>query len=61
MSRLKLLASPRTFAAPYSRRDMLGMSLASVLGVSFSGWLPRLAGMSRAVPQVQSSGSARSR
>src|SRR5262245_45167416 len=43
MSRLKLLTSPREFSAPYSRRDMLGMSLASVLGVSFSGWLPRLA------------------
>src|SRR5207302_4771885 len=43
MSRLKLLTSPRTFTAPFSRRDMLGMSLASVLGVSFSGWLPQLA------------------
>ncbi len=43
MSRLQRLASPRDFAAPFSRRDMLGMSLASVLGVSFSGWLPRLA------------------
>jgi hypothetical protein len=31
------------FFAPYSRRDFLGVSLASVLGVSFSGWLPRLA------------------
>jgi hypothetical protein len=37
------LASPRRFAAPLSRREVLGMSLASVLGVSFSGWLPRLA------------------
>jgi hypothetical protein len=43
MSRLELLASPRQFATPFSRRDMLSMSLASVLGVSFSGWLPRLA------------------
>jgi len=43
MSRLKLLTSPREFSAPFSRRDMLGMSLASVLGVSLSGWLPRLA------------------
>jgi hypothetical protein len=43
MSRLELLASPGRFAAPLSRRDILGMSLASVLGVSFSGWLPRLA------------------
>jgi hypothetical protein len=26
-----------------SRRDMLGMSVASAMGVSYSGWLPRLA------------------
>lgn len=38
-----MLATPRDFCAPFSRRDMLGMSLASMLGVSFSGWLPRLA------------------
>ena len=31
------------FFSPFSRRDFLGMSLASVLGVSASGWLPRLA------------------
>ncbi|MEX2027603.1 MAG: DUF1501 domain-containing protein, partial [Pirellulaceae bacterium] len=31
------------FFSPFSRRDFLGMSLASVLGVSYSGWLPRLA------------------
>lgn len=31
------------FLTPFSRRDFLGMSLASVLGVSCSGWLPRLA------------------
>src|SRR6476660_5089930 len=41
------LERPRTQAArffsPLSRREMLGMSLASALGVSFSGWLPRLA------------------
>jgi hypothetical protein len=43
MSRLKLLNSPSDFCTPFSRRDMLSMSLASVLGVSFSGWLPRLA------------------
>jgi hypothetical protein len=43
MSRLHHLAAPRDFSAAFSRRDMLGMSLASVLGVSFSGWLPRLA------------------
>ena len=31
------------FFAPLSRRGALSMSLASMLGVSFSGWLPRLA------------------
>ncbi|HVA47556.1 MAG TPA: DUF1501 domain-containing protein [Pirellulales bacterium] len=31
------------FAAPFSRREVLGWSLAGALGVSFSGWLPRLA------------------
>ena len=36
-------AAPGRFAAPLSRRELLGLSLASVLGVSFSGWLPRLA------------------
>src|SRR5262245_7003098 len=46
MSRLPLLNSPARFAAPLSRREMMGMSLASVLGVSFSGWLPRLAAAS---------------
>src|SRR5688500_12835020 len=35
--------SPASFREPFSRRDMLGMSLAGLLGVSFSGWLPRLA------------------
>ncbi len=35
--------SPALFRSPLSRREMLGMSLAGVLGVSFSGWLPRLA------------------
>jgi hypothetical protein len=33
----------REFFSPLSRREMLGLSLASALGVSFSGWLPRLA------------------
>lgn len=36
-------AAPGRFAAPLSRRELLGLSLASVLGVSYSGWLPRLA------------------
>ena len=31
------------FFSPLSRREALGLSLASMLGVSFSGWLPRLA------------------
>jgi hypothetical protein len=31
------------FFTPFSRRDFLGMSLAGLLGVSYSGWLPRLA------------------
>lgn len=31
------------FLSPFSRRDFLGMSLASALGVSCSGWLPELA------------------
>jgi hypothetical protein len=31
------------FFAPFSRRDVLRLSMASALGVSFSGWLPRLA------------------
>jgi uncharacterized protein (DUF1501 family) len=31
------------FFSDYSRRDFLRMSLAGALGVSFSGWLPRLA------------------
>jgi hypothetical protein len=43
MSRRQRLSTPREFSATFSRRDMLGMSLASALGVSFSGWLPRLA------------------
>jgi len=36
-------ASSRQFFSPLSRREMLGVGLASALGVSFSGWLPRLA------------------
>src|SRR6187401_1108252 len=43
MSRVNPRATPVEFRTPFSRRDMLGMSLASVLGVSYSGWLPRLA------------------
>jgi len=31
------------FAAPFSRRELLGFGLAGALGVSYSGWLPRLA------------------
>jgi hypothetical protein len=36
-------ACPERFFTPFSRRDFLGMSLAGLLGVSYSGWLPRLA------------------
>ena len=36
-------ADAARFFSPLSRREALGLSLASVLGVSFSGWLPRLA------------------
>jgi hypothetical protein len=36
-------ADRSAFAAPFSRRDLLGWGLAGALGVSFSGWLPRLA------------------
>src|SRR5262245_36278973 len=35
-------ASRRRFTAEFSRRDLFGFSLASLLGVSFSGWIPRL-------------------
>lgn len=38
------------FYSPYSRRDLFRVSLASVLGVSFSGWLPRLARAAAAAP-----------
>jgi hypothetical protein len=36
-------ANARRLFSPFSRRDFLGMGLASALGVSFSGFLPRLA------------------
>src|SRR6187402_1140267 len=36
-------ADAARFFSPLSRREALGLSLASMLGVSFSGWLPRLA------------------
>ena len=36
-------ADRSAFAAPFSRRELLGWGLAGALGVSFSGWLPRLA------------------
>src|SRR5215469_7548361 len=38
-----IYADGGSFAAPFSRREMLGWGLAGALGVSFSGWLPRLA------------------
>src|SRR5258708_27227657 len=36
-------AAPERFTAPLSRRELLKLGMASALGVSFSGWLPRLA------------------
>ncbi len=41
------------FYSPFSRRDFLGMSLASVLGVSYSGWLPRLARAAAETPAAK--------
>jgi hypothetical protein len=41
------------FFSPFSRRDFLGMSLASAFGVSCSGWLPRLAKAAEESPQAQ--------
>lgn len=35
--------APERFAAPFSRRELLSLGLAGALGVSYSGWLPRLA------------------
>ncbi len=43
MSGLKRVCSAQNFVSPLSRRDMLQISMASAMGVSFSGWLPRLA------------------
>ena len=43
--------SPR-FRAIFAR-ELLGMSLASVLGVSFSGWLPRLAAAAGEAPAAR--------
>src|SRR5262245_13943563 len=37
------LNSRQSFSADLSRRDLLSLSLARVLGGSFSRWLPRLA------------------
>jgi hypothetical protein len=41
-------AAPGRFTAPFSRRELLGLGLAGTLGVSFSGWLPRLAAAAKA-------------
>ena len=48
-------ASPTLFRSPLSRREMLGMGLAGMLGVSFSGWLPRLAAAAGASGQKSKS------
>jgi hypothetical protein len=39
--------------SPFSRRDFVGMSLAGALGVSFSGWLPKLAAAAEASPAAK--------
>jgi hypothetical protein len=36
-------AAARWFAAPFSRRDLFNFGLAGALGLSYSGWLPKLA------------------
>ena len=36
-------AAASRFIAPFSRRELFGLGLAGALGVSYSGWLPRLA------------------
>lgn len=41
-------ANARRLFSPFSRRDFLGMGVASALGVSFSGFLPRLAAAAEA-------------
>ncbi|HWB11422.1 MAG TPA: DUF1501 domain-containing protein [Pirellulales bacterium] len=38
-----MYADRGAFSARFSRREMLGWGVAGALGVSFSGWLPRLA------------------
>jgi hypothetical protein len=43
----------RRLFSPFSRRDFLGMGAASALGVSFSGWLPRLAAAAEATAAKQ--------
>ena len=43
----------RQLFSPFSRRDFLGMSVASALGVSFSGWLPKLAAAAAAAPAAK--------
>ena len=43
-------ALSRQLFSPYSRRDFLGMGVASALGVSFSGWLPQLAKAAESSP-----------
>ncbi|HUY33293.1 MAG TPA: DUF1501 domain-containing protein [Pirellulales bacterium] len=50
-------AAPERFGAPFSRRELLGLGLAGALGVSFSGWLPRLA----AAAKEQEAGAAAGR
>src|SRR5260370_33928887 len=39
----RAFAAAERFTTPFSRREILGLGLAGALGVSCSGWLPRLA------------------
>lgn len=46
-------SNARRLFSPFSRRDFLGMGVASALGVSFSGFLPRLAAAAEAAAAKQ--------
>jgi len=50
---LHLPNTSRQLFSPFSRRDFLGMSLASAMGVSFSGFLPKLAAAAEASPAAK--------
>ena len=56
-------AAPERFTSPFSRRELLRLGMASALGVSFSGWLPRLAAAAKeeGAKAVETAGGARSK